>query len=329
VLTVVTADPMTAVTGWATWAAGRGKLTLLTEKTGLDAAVTDLLAQVPWLRALPGARSRLAASAGLDVNAVDDAIDARTAVERAASIDRMAGHDLRARVSGWLLSALRDPWSLLPDLTTAPVHGGDLLSIVCELAPITVMFHHPAPPAPWVERAIQTASELVAFLPRRAVAVGAPSELVAEAVRANPESSALALARQGVVPLASRAPRRDGSRTRAELALHAALTRDARTTGMFEPSVPVPTHDHERPADVDLFAKDATLAIEIDDWYRFRDPQAYRRDRIKDIWLQRAGFFVMRFLADDVEDRLEQTIDEIAIGLAGRRASGSLAESSP
>jgi very-short-patch-repair endonuclease len=68
------------------------------------------------------------------------------------------------------------------------------------------------------------------------------------------------------------------------------------------------------------------LAIEIDDWYRLGDPQAYRRDRIKDVWLQRAGFFVMRFLADDVEDRLEQTVDEIALALAGRRASGSFAE---
>lgn len=46
----------------------------------------------------------------------------------------------------------------------------------------------------------------------------------------------------------------------------------------------------------------------------------------KDVWLQRAGFFVLRFLADDVEDRLAQTLDEIALALAGRRASGSFAE---
>jgi hypothetical protein len=44
------------------------------------------------------------------------------------------------------------------------------------------------------------------------------------------------------------------------------------------------------------------------------------------VWLQRAGFFVMRFLVEDIEERLEQTVNEIALGLAGRRASGSLVE---
>jgi hypothetical protein len=326
VLTVVAAEPMTAMTGWATWAAARGRLTLITEKTGLDAAIADLLAQVPWLRSLPAARCRLATAARLDQQAIDTALDAQSA-ERASWIDRIAGRDRCHRVSGWLLSALREPWSQLSDLTTAPVQGADLLSMICKLAaPITVMFHHPSPTAPWVERAIRTASELVAFLPRQAIAVGAPGELVSEAVRADPDSSALAMARQGTVPLASRAVRASEGSARAELTLHGALSHDPRTARLFEPNVAVPIHDHERAAQVDLVARDAMLAIEIDDWYRLRDPQAYRRDRIKDVWLQRAGFFVLRFLADDVEDRLAQTLDEIALALTGRRASGSFAE---
>jgi very-short-patch-repair endonuclease len=61
--------------------------------------------------------------------------------------------------------------------------------------------------------------------------------------------------------------------------------------------------------------------VEIDGWYHFREPQGYRSDRAKDVLLQRAGFFVMRFLAEDVEDRLALIIDEIAIGLGGRRAA--------
>ena len=97
---------------------------------------------------------------------------------------------------------------------------------------------------------------------------------------------------------------------------------------MFEANGPVPTHDRDRPVQVDLLAKDALLAVEIDDWYQFHDPKAYARDRAKDVWLSRVQFFVMRFLVEDIETRIEQTIDEIAIGLAGRRASGSFVENS-
>jgi very-short-patch-repair endonuclease len=328
VLSVVTADPMTAVTGWATWAASHGQLTLISETTGLDATVDALLAQMPWLRMLPAARAKLAAVARCDVTAVDGELDRRTATERASWIDDVSRHDLQARVSGWLLCALREPWAQVPDLETAPVQGIDLLAILCELtAPVTVLLHHADPAATWLAQAIQTAFELVRFLPRRAIAIGAPGELLHRVVRAHPDSAALSLARQGMVPLAARPARpQDPQRGRTEQRLHAALANDPRTAGVFEPNVQVPIHDRERAIEVDLVARDALLAIEIDDWYGFRDPQAYHRDRIKDVWLQRAGFFVMRFLVEDVEERLEQTVNEVALGLAGRRAAGPTVE---
>jgi very-short-patch-repair endonuclease len=118
----------------------------------------------------------------------------------------------------------------------------------------------------------------------------------------------------------------DPARRRAAQALHSALSRDPRTAGLFEPAARVPTHDRDRTVIVDLIARDALLAVEIDDWYLFRDPQAYTRNRAKDIWLERAHFFVMRFLVEDVDARIGQTVDEIAIALAGRRASGSFVE---
>lgn len=327
-LSVVIADPMTAVTGWATWAASRGYLTLVTETTGLDATVDALLGQMPWLRALPEARTKLAKVAGIGPKALDQELDRRTASQRETWIDEISRHDLHAQVSGWLLSALREPWAQVPDLKTAPVQGIDLLAILCELAaPVAVLLHHADPGASWLEHAIQTASELVRFLPRRAVAVGAPGELVSRVVRAHPESAALSLARLGMVPLAARPARLQNQPcSRPELRLHAALASDPRTTGVFELNVLVPIHDRERAIEVDLVAREALLAIELDDWYHFRDPQAYHRDRLKDVWLQRAGFFVMRFLVEDVEERLEQTVNEIALGLAGRRASGPLVE---
>ena len=328
VLSVVTADPMTALTGWATWAAARGRLTLATEAIGLGAATEAVLTQMPWLRLLPAARDRLATTARLDAKAVEAALDSRSAREREAWIDRVSRHDLHARVSGWLLSALREPWAQVPDLKAAPVQGSDLLSILCDLgAPITVLFHHAEPSETWLEYAVQTAAELVGFLPKHALAVDAPAEMITRVLQAQPESAARSLARQGRVPLAARTQRvQDQPRRRTEQRLHAALAEDPRTAGLFETDVPVPIHDRDRAIEVDLVARDALLAVELDDWYHSRDPQAYHRDRIKDVWLQRAGFFVMRFLVEDVEERLAQTVDEIALGLAGRRASGSFVE---
>lgn len=328
VLSLVTADPMTGMTGWASWAAARGSLTLVTEATGLGAATASLLGQMPWLRILCAARRRLAEVASLDLAAVDAALDVRSPSDREAWIDEVAGHDVHARVAGWLLSMVREPWGRVPDLGAAPVQGSDLLAALCDIAaPIAILLHHAEPTAAWLERAIETAAELVESLPGRAIAVNAPGELAASVLRGRFESRAMALARQGEVPLAARAPRApDPARRRAAQALHAALSKDPRTAGLFEPAVQVPTHDRDRTVVVDLIARDALLAVEIDDWYLFRDPQAYARGRAKDIWLERAQFFVMRFLVEDVDERIGQTMDEIAIALAGRRASGSFVE---
>lgn len=329
VISLVAAEPMTALTGWATWAASKGRLTLAIKSASLDGAITALLAEAPWLRILPAARVRLASAARLGLDKLDDALDAQaTTADRAAWVDEVTEHDLHARVSGWLLSTLREPWAHGPDLTAAPVQGGDLLAILSDLAaPISVLFHDPDPSPDWLEHAIQAAYELTELTPRHAIAIAASPELVTRALRAHHESPALAMASRGQVPLAYRpAKPMELETARPEHALHAALANDARTRGLFEPNVRVPTHDRARPIEVDLVARDALLAVEIDDWYHFRDPQGYHRDRSKDAWLQRAGFFVMRFLAEDVENRLAQVIDEIALGLAGRRASGSFPE---
>jgi len=323
ILTLITAEPTTAVTGWATWAAKKGQLTLVCEATGLDAAIASLFEQMPWLRMLPASRARLARAARLDPKDVDQALDVPSAAERDAWLDQVTGHDLHARVSGWLLSALREAWAQVPDLLTAPVRGGELLAILCDLeTPISVLFQHPEPSAEWLERAVHTAIELTTYLPRHAVAVGAPADLAARVIRAHPESASLMIAKRGEVPLASRAPRmQDHSQARTEQVLHDALARDARTAGLFEMNVRVPIYDGV--VGVDLVARDALLALEIDDWYHHRDAHGHHRARVKDLGLQRAGFFVMRFLVEDIEDRLAQVVEEIALGLAGRRASGA------
>ena len=78
------------------------------------------------------------------------------------------------------------------------------------------------------------------------------------------------------------------------------------------------------PIDVALVAHADRIAVELDAWYHFHDPEGYRRDRVQDARLARAGYFVLRFPAEDVDDRLVSTIEHLAIALAGRRAARAL-----
>jgi very-short-patch-repair endonuclease len=48
------------------------------------------------------------------------------------------------------------------------------------------------------------------------------------------------------------------------------------------------------------------------------DTEAYRRDRRKDAMLQKTGYFVLRFLAEDAGKRLDEILDTILAALANR-----------
>lgn len=324
VLTIVSGEAMAAQTSWGTWAARHGYLTLATQSVGIDAVVADLLGQTPWLRCVPEARRRLAAAAQIEVQAVDASLDARSLSERRIWIDDVARFDPHARVSGWLLSWLRGSAARVPDPATAPVHPAELLAITCDLAsPTAVLLFHPTPDERWLERAVVTAAELIAYLPAHSVAVTAPAELVRRAVRDRP-GMAWVMARQGVVsvtPLGQRLPGRARHGTMG--VLFDALARDPRTRGRFELDSKVAAA--EGPAiDVALAAHAERIAVELDAWYHFHDPEGYRRDRVQDARLQHAGYFVLRFPAEDVDDRLASTIEHLAIALAGRRAARAL-----
>jgi very-short-patch-repair endonuclease len=71
-------------------------------------------------------------------------------------------------------------------------------------------------------------------------------------------------------------------------------------------------------AEVDLVSRKLRLAIEIDGYYHFQDLDDYRRDRRKDLELQRRGYLVLRFLAADVVARLEEILDTILNAVAYR-----------
>lgn len=71
--------------------------------------------------------------------------------------------------------------------------------------------------------------------------------------------------------------------------------------------------------EVDLLCADARLALELDGAQHLSDPAAYRRDRRKDRLLQENGYFVLRFLAEDVGRELDTVLDAILRVLARQR----------
>jgi very-short-patch-repair endonuclease len=64
-------------------------------------------------------------------------------------------------------------------------------------------------------------------------------------------------------------------------------------------NLPIP-FDTQGQMEVDLLCQELRLAIELDGGQHLADTEAYRRDRRKDAALQEHGYFVLRFLAEDL-----------------------------
>jgi very-short-patch-repair endonuclease len=82
--------------------------------------------------------------------------------------------------------------------------------------------------------------------------------------------------------------------------------------------LPIP-FDGNGHMEVDLVCEDARVAIELDGPQHLDSAVAYRRDRRKDLLLQENGYFVLRFLAEDVGKHLDTVLDAIMRALAHRR----------
>jgi very-short-patch-repair endonuclease len=82
--------------------------------------------------------------------------------------------------------------------------------------------------------------------------------------------------------------------------------------------LPIPFDNRGR-MEVDLLCSDAHLAIELDGAQHLESTDAYRRDRRKDQLLQQNGYFVLRFLAEDIGKNLDTVLDTIQRTLLGRR----------
>ncbi|HEV3341893.1 MAG TPA: DUF559 domain-containing protein [Pirellulales bacterium] len=110
------------------------------------------------------------------------------------------------------------------------------------------------------------------------------------------------------LPEAERRAKDDPARSAAERFLYERLQAHPETSGLFELNGSLDVADSDRSWEVDLMSRGSRVAIEIDGFYHFTDLEAYRRDRRKDVVLQHAGYFVIRCLADDVVNRLEEIL---------------------
>ncbi len=117
------------------------------------------------------------------------------------------------------------------------------------------------------------------------------------------------------------------ARSATEAFLYRRLDTLTETSGRFRLNVALPIpFDGFGSLEVDLLCADARVAIELDGGQHLADPVAYRRDRRKDQLLQENGYFVLRFLAEDVGKDLDAVLDAILRVLARRRQSAARVE---
>ncbi len=116
----------------------------------------------------------------------------------------------------------------------------------------------------------------------------------------------------------------DRARSATEAFLYRRLESLPETRGRFHLNVELPiAFDGRGRMEVDLLCRDLRIVVELDGGQHLADTDAYRRDRRKDALLQEHGYFVLRFLAEDVGKRLSEILDTILRTLSHRRRSQS------
>ena len=112
----------------------------------------------------------------------------------------------------------------------------------------------------------------------------------------------------------------DRARSATESFLYRRLETLPETAGRFGLNVELPIpFDGRGRMEVDLLCAEARVAIELDGAQHLDGAEAYRRDRRKDALLQENGYLVLRFLAEDVGQRLDEILDTILRALSHQR----------
>ena len=113
------------------------------------------------------------------------------------------------------------------------------------------------------------------------------------------------------------------ARSATEAFLYRRLQSLPETAGRFDLNVALPVpFDGWGNMEVDLFDSRTRLVVELDGGQNLANADAYRRDRRKDALLQEHGYFVLRFLVEDVGKRLDKVQDTIlrVLALRGRES---------
>ena len=107
------------------------------------------------------------------------------------------------------------------------------------------------------------------------------------------------------------------ARSASEAFLYRRLETWPETAGRFRLNavLPIPFDDCGH-MEMDFLCADARVAVKLDGPQHLADPEAYRRDRRKDALLQENGYFVLRFLAEDIGRRLDFVLDTIVRAMA-------------
>jgi very-short-patch-repair endonuclease len=110
------------------------------------------------------------------------------------------------------------------------------------------------------------------------------------------------------------------ARSATEAFLFRRLETLPQTKGRFRLNVELPiAFDGWGRMEVDLLSANERIAIELDGAQHLANPDAYRRDRRKDMMLQQNGYTVLRFLTEDVGKCLDDVLDIILRALVRPR----------
>ena len=110
------------------------------------------------------------------------------------------------------------------------------------------------------------------------------------------------------------------ARSASEAFLYRRLQSLQSTANLFclNADLPIPFDTKSR-MEVDLLCEELRLVIELDGGQHLADAAAYRRDRRKDAALQQHGYFILRFLTEDLGQHLDDVLDAIQRALAHQK----------
>ncbi len=111
------------------------------------------------------------------------------------------------------------------------------------------------------------------------------------------------------------------ARSAAERFLFEQLESVPQTAGLFRLNRPLDFAHGPRAAEADLVAERPKVVVEVDGGRYHLNPGQYRRDRRKDWLYQRHGYLVLRFLAEDVVEKLEEILGTVLEAVALRQVN--------